>query len=103
MTDTQGGRERDQPKGPNLWIGPVLATVVIVVPVLVLVFSNTESIEVTWAGFAVTAPRWVALLAAFVGGMVAGPLLGWVWRRWRRHRRHLRDERDTLRRHRVDD
>jgi uncharacterized integral membrane protein len=88
---------------PNRWIGPLILFLVILVPIVILILSNTETTAVAWAGFEWEGPRWVVLAATFVAGAVGGKVLGWVWRAWRRRRRRLAQEADVLRRHAVDD
>jgi uncharacterized integral membrane protein len=83
---------------PNLWIGPAVLAVLVIVPIAILVISNPDSTVVEWAGFDWEAPRWLVLLSTFLAGLVSGPLLAWGWRLWRRRRRRLRDELEVLER-----
>lgn len=83
---------------PNLWIGPTVLAVVVIVPILILVFSNTDSSTVEWAGLDWEAPMWLVLGVTFVAGMVVGKLTGWGWRLWRRHRRRLREQLEMVER-----
>jgi uncharacterized integral membrane protein len=83
---------------PNMWIGPAILAVLIIVPIAILVASNPDSTIVEWAGFDWEAPSWLVLLATYLAGIVSGPLLGWGWRLWRRRRRRLRDELEVLER-----
>lgn len=96
--------EREAPKydGPNLWIGPTIALVAIVVPIVILVVSNTDSAVVQWAGFDWEAPLWLVLAATFVAGIVGSRIFGAVWRVWRRHRHKVKSEADVLKRHQSD-
>ena len=71
---------------PNLWAGPLFFLLLILVPTLILVFSNTASTLISFAGWHWTAPLWVILLATFLAGIVLGRLFGWVWRAFRRRR-----------------
>lgn len=76
------------PERSSRWVGAALLFLAIVVPMLILVVSNTESATVAWAGFEWEAPRWVVLAATFAAGAVGGKVLGWAWRGWRRRRRN---------------
>jgi uncharacterized integral membrane protein len=78
-----------QPKAetPNLWVGPLLTFIVLLVPTLILVFSNTDSKTLHFAGFEWTAPLWVILLATFAAGIIVTQLFGWLWGVFRRRRR----------------
>jgi uncharacterized integral membrane protein len=94
--------ERDQVELPNRWIGPLILLAIIVIPIAILVFSNTDTITVTWAGLEWEAPQWLVLTATFVAGAIGSRLLGWLWRQWRKRRRKLAAEVETLRKHRSD-
>ncbi len=93
---------RESVEAPNRWIGPLALLAVIVVPIVILVFSNTESATVSWAGFDWEAPLWLVLAATFVAGAVGSRVFGWLWRQWRRRRRRLASEAEVVRR-RTDD
>ena len=97
-TDRHERTERPGVESPNLWIGPLAILLVVLTPVLILVFSNTGSVPVSWAGFSWEGPLWVILAVTFVAGAVVTRLFGWMWRGWRGRRRRLKDERDVLRR-----
>ena len=85
--------------GPSRrWIGPALLLAIVVVPVVILVVSNPDSITLAWAGFEWSAPGWLVYAATFAAGVVGGKLFGWLWRSWRRRRRRNADERDITRR-----
>lgn len=75
------------PERSYRWVGAALLFLAIVIPVLILVVSNTESSTLAWAGFEWEAPRWLVLAATFGAGAVGGKVAGWVWRGWRRRRR----------------
>lgn len=77
---------------PNLWVGPLLAFIVLLVPALILVFSNTDSETLSFAGLEWSAPLWVILLATFVAGMIVARLFGWLWGVFRRRRARIRAE-----------
>lgn len=96
MSDEHGSPKHD---APNLWIGPLIALVVIVVPIAILVFSNTDSATVQWAGVDWEAPLWLVLAITFVAGAVGSRLFGAAWRVWRRRRRRIKDELEVLKRH----
>lgn len=98
MTDHHHEPRQPSVEKPNRWIGPFLLLLVIGIPMVILVVSNTDSAAIAWAGFEWEAPRWLILLATFAAGIVVGPLFGWLWRAWRRRRRRLADEAEVLRR-----
>ncbi len=84
------------------WIGPALLSALVLVPIGILIFSNLDSTEVSWAGFRFDQPLWLILIATFLSGMVGGKVTGWGWRRWRRRRKQLKQELDVLRKHAAD-
>ncbi|MBN2114298.1 MAG: LapA family protein [Acidimicrobiia bacterium] len=77
-------------KTPNLWAGPLLTLLVLLAPTLILIFSNTESQELEFLGWAWSAPLWLILLATFLAGIVLSRLFGWMWRAFRKRRARLR-------------
>lgn len=87
MSERPDHMEPASPDRNLKWIAPALLAVVIVVPIVILIVSNTDQAEISWAGWAWEAPRWVVLLATFLAGMLAAPAMGWWWRRWRRRRK----------------
>lgn len=95
--------ERPQVDEPNLWIGPLVAAAAVIIPILILVFSNTSTARVEWAGFDWEAPLWMVLAATFAAGAIGGKLAGWGWRQWRKRRRRLRSELEALRRRDPED
>lgn len=90
--------------GPDArrWVGPAALATLVLVPVAILIFSNLESTEVSWAGFRFNQPLWAILLVTFAAGMVGGKVAGWGWRRWRKRRKRLKDELEVLRKHSAD-
>ena len=90
MTTPAGQTARNDT--PNLWVGPLLAFVVLLVPALILVFSNTDSEKLRFAGLEWNAPLWLILLATFVAGMVLAQLFGWLWGAFRRRRARVKAE-----------
>ncbi len=89
---------------PNLWIGPTIFLAVLVTLVLILIFSNTESTKVGFAGYTVTdsAPRWLILAITFAAGALFTPISGWAWRTFRRRRRRLKAEVNDQQQHRPE-
>jgi uncharacterized integral membrane protein len=75
---------------PNFWAAPLLFFVVLLVPTLILVFSNTKSATLNFAGFDWNAPLWVILLATFAAGIILSRLFGWLWGVFRRRRAKIR-------------
>jgi uncharacterized integral membrane protein len=93
---------RHEAKERRRWLTPLLLTILIVAPVVILIFSNLEATEVSWAGFRFNQPLWVVLLVTFGAGMAGGKVGGWAWRRWRKRRRRMKDEMEILRKHAAD-
>jgi len=81
------------------WVTPVLLSALVLVPIGILIFSNLDATEVSWAGFRFNQPLWVILLVTFLAGMVGGKLAGWGWRHWRKRRKRLKEELQVLRKH----
>jgi uncharacterized integral membrane protein len=75
---------------PNLWAGPLFTLLLLLVPTLILVFSNGQSTDLKFAGLGWTAPLWLILLATFVVGILAGRVFGWGWRAFRRRRARMK-------------
>ena len=75
---------------PNLWVGPLITFVVLLVPALILVFSNTDSAKLNFASLHWSAPLWVILLATFIAGILVSQLFGWLWGAFRRRRARIR-------------
>jgi len=71
---------------PRRWIGPAIYLTVILVPVLILIFSNTDSTEFKFAAFDGNAPLWIILVITFFAGAIVTRLMLWVWRTMRRRR-----------------
>jgi uncharacterized integral membrane protein len=84
------------------WVGPAILSAAVLVPIGILIFSNLDSTEVSWAGFRFDQPLWIILIATFFSGMVGGKVAGWGWRRWRKRRKQLKQELDVLRKHGAD-
>ncbi len=78
-----------------------MATVVLL-PIGVLIFSNLEATDVSWAGFRFNQPLWGILIATFLSGMVGGKVFGLAWHRYRRRRKRLKEELAILRKHAAD-
>lgn len=93
MTEFEAGAPA-APERPNLWIGPFIFLAILVTLVLILIFSNTNSTQVDFAGFTLTdsAPLWLTLAITFVAGALATPVFGRVWRAFRRRRRRIKAE-----------
>lgn len=90
---------RSQTDQPNRWAGPTILTILILVPVGILIFSNLDTQTVSWFGFEFTAPLWLILIVTFAAGMVGGKAFGWAWRRYRRRRKRQKEELAVLRKH----
>jgi uncharacterized integral membrane protein len=89
--------------GPDRrWLTPLLLATLVLVPIAILIFSNLDTTEVSWAGFRFDQPLWVILLVTFLSGMVGGKLAGWGWRHWRKRRKRLKEELKVLRKHAAD-
>jgi len=98
--------EADEPRGDaprstpdRRWVGPAILAAAVLVPIGILIFSNLDSTEVSWAGFRFNQPLWIILIATFLSGIVGGKVAGWGWRRWRRRRKQLKQELEVLRKH----
>ena len=76
-----------KPARNRKWIAPVVYAAVVLVPVLILIFSNTASSTLQFAGAEWNAPLWLILAATFVAGALVTRLVGWGWRRMRRRRK----------------
>jgi uncharacterized integral membrane protein len=87
---TTPASQPDRTDTPNFWVGPLLTFVVLLVPALILVFSNTDSRTLHFAGLEWTAPLWMILLATFVAGMIVAQVFGWLWGVFRRRRARVR-------------
>jgi len=77
---------------PNLWAGPLFFLLLLLVPTLILVFSNTQKVELSFAGWHGEFYLWLILLATFLAGIVLSRLFGWVWRTFRRRRERIKGE-----------
>jgi len=75
---------------PNQWAIPLLTLIVLIVPTLILVFSNTGSETLKFAGLEWNAPLWVILLATFAAGIILGQLFRWLWGAFRRRRAKIK-------------
>ena len=82
---------------PRTWVLPLLFLVVIVVPAVILVLSNTDSREVSFAGWTGEAPLWIILAIAFVAGALLTRVVGWTWSKIRRRSRRKKAEYDRAR------
>lgn len=72
-------------------MAPTFVVMLILVPVLILIFSNTGSEEIAFGPLSWRAPLWVILAVTFVAGAVATRLLFWFWRAYSRRRRARRE------------
>ncbi len=82
---------------PRTWILPLLFLVVIIVPAVILVLSNTDSREVSFAGWTGEAPLWIILAIAFLAGALLTRVIGWTWAKIRRRARRKKAEYDRAR------
>jgi uncharacterized integral membrane protein len=80
-----------EPDKSNRWLGRFLLVVILLTPILILIFSNTVSATLHFAGFEWKAPLWLVLAATFLVGAVVTRLFGAAWRHYRKHRRQLRE------------
>jgi len=69
------------------WIAPAIYLFAVVVPVLLLIFSNLDSTEIRFAWMEGSAPLFLILAITFAAGAVVTRLLGWVWKTMRRRRK----------------
>lgn len=74
------------------WVGPTVFVAAILIPVLILIFSNTESIEIHFAWAEWNAPLWIVLAITFAAGALVTRLLLWTWRAYSRRRRRGRGD-----------
>ena len=84
--------ERDR---PNRWLGPALFLAIVLTPILILIFSNTASTPLRFAGLEWKAPLWMVLAVMFVAGAIGTRLFGAVWRLYRKHRRQFKEGNGT--------
>jgi len=68
------------------------------IPFVILLASNTDSVQVSWLGVDWTWPLFVVILVAFVAGAFIDEVVGIWWRVHRRRRDKLAHELDELRR-----
>jgi uncharacterized integral membrane protein len=81
------------------WVWPALLAAIVVIPIVILMVSNTDDASISWAGWSWTAPGWIVLVATFLAGVLVSPLIGWAWKRRRRRRRAAAHERDIVAKH----
>ncbi|MCB2222951.1 MAG: LapA family protein [Actinobacteria bacterium] len=72
---------------PRRWVPPLVFGLVVLIPSLVLIFSNTETTGISFAWYHGTAPRWIVLAVTFLAGAVVTRLLAWAWRAMRRRQK----------------
>jgi uncharacterized integral membrane protein len=77
---------------PNLWAGPLFFLLLLLVPTLILIFSNRGSTQLKFVGLEWTAPLWLILLATFLAGIILSRLFGWLFRVFRRRRERIKAE-----------
>jgi uncharacterized integral membrane protein len=93
MTGLPGKVASPQDKDtPNLWAGPLFFLLLLLVPTLILVFSNTTKVPLSFAGWHGTFYLWLILLATFVAGIILSRLFGWLFRVFRRRRERIKSE-----------
>jgi len=81
------------------WQWALLAfTLLIVVPVVILLASNPDSVRVKWWNWSWRPPLYALLLGTFVAGVVVDEVVGLVWRGRRRRQQKLHAELADLRR-----
>jgi uncharacterized integral membrane protein len=74
------------------WVGPVVIAALILVPVAILIFSNTEDREVAFGPWSWVGPLWITLAITFAAGAVLTRFLMWFLRTYLRRRRKGRGE-----------
>ncbi|MBU1226022.1 MAG: LapA family protein [Actinobacteria bacterium] len=72
--------------GSKTWAAPTAFILAIAIPVLILIFSNTDSTDLNFAWFHTQAPSWLILAITFIAGALVTRLFGWAWRSMRRRR-----------------
>lgn len=100
--ETEPRRQVRRKGSERRWLGPALLSAAVLIPTGILIFSNLDSTEVSWAGFRFNQPLWAILVVTFLSGMVGGKASGWGWRRWRKRRQRLKEELDLLRKLAAD-
>ena len=83
----QHSHSDETPARSRRWVAPAVFVVILLTAVLVLIFSNTETTPLRFAGAEWSAPRWVVLAATFLAGAIVTRLIGWGWRTWRKRGR----------------
>jgi uncharacterized integral membrane protein len=58
----------------------LVAAIVLGAALVILIFSNTNSADVSWFGFHADWPLWIVLLLAAVAGVLLWPLLRAIFR-----------------------
>ncbi len=101
MNDYEPGAAAPRER-PNLWMGPMIFLAVLVTLVLILIFSNTKSTKVGFAGLSGSAPLWLILAITFAAGALVTPVFGWAWRAFRKRRRRLKAEMEDQQQHGAD-
>ena len=80
----QGGPAASPAPRSQKWISPAAYLAAILIPALILIFSNLESSKFRFAWIEGSAPLWLILAITFAAGALVTRLLGWTWRRMRR-------------------
>lgn len=75
----------------------VAVGVLVTVAIGIFIVQNTDATDLEYLGASFNVPLWLGLLAAFLAGCVAGPLLSWSWRRHRRHKQERKSAEKAIR------
>lgn len=98
------GADEERDPAQRRWTMLIVANLLVAVPVVTLLASNSQDVELRWLGLEWKPPMFVVLLIAFVLGALVDQVFGLVWRLRRRRAERLRHELEELRRaHRLPD
>lgn len=75
----------------------LIVNLVVVVPIVILLASNTHRVDLEWLGWSIRVPLYVVLLTTFVAGAILDEIIGIVWRVRRRRSEALKTELQSFR------